>query len=506
VYLLVFDCKGFEKALMENTDKKSQEKAMRKEFTDSVQTWLDQVQARIPGATVMLAASKIDMLKKPETTVPKITETVLRFIKDSEQYRRDGLIEDKRQLLDAYFRSKINTRDGSTRYTDKEIKERVAKVLEGGPFQRGATGPVAQRIKVIDGLLNKRLKLPGHVWPISSLTGKGVPALRQALIDACNKSVFGFLGGLIPESDYKLSELVREERGHISQYVTWDEWRKICVERAGVPEAPTENLRRKYSVLLEPDDEHPNVQASSVGRAARAMLQHELKEAGLSPGGSVVECVERLLKYERDAHVRHSTQFLHQTGDVLWFQDRGVSNFVFLNPQWLVDVVKYLIRHDLSEILEDMEWQEHKEMLQESCGGPSEIDEDGFEAMKARFSDEGLLVRPLLRCLWKDLRGNESVKQTLERLLSIFGVATPVNSSLSTAFVRHFAHSVGRKGEYFNWVHSSEVLKFLLLSLLLLSLLLWLLLFRLGAFVRSFEVFVVVVVVGMVVWLLLFLS
>ena len=84
VYLLVFDCKGFEKALMENTDKKSQEKAMRKEFTDSVQTWLDQVQARIPGATVMLAASKIDMLKKPETTVPKITETVLRFIKDSE--------------------------------------------------------------------------------------------------------------------------------------------------------------------------------------------------------------------------------------------------------------------------------------------------------------------------------------------------------------------------------------------------------------------------------------
>ena len=55
------------------------------------------------------------------------------------------------------------------------------------------------------------------------------------------------------------------------------------------------------------------------------------------------------------ALLRRALAFLRATGEVLYYEDvPALCDTVFIRPQWLVDVMKELVRHDLPDIVADM--------------------------------------------------------------------------------------------------------------------------------------------------------
>lgn len=93
--------------------------------------------------------------------------------------------------------------------------------------------------------------------------------------------------------------------------------------------------------------------------------------------------------------VTHSTQFLHDLGDVLYYPKH---NLVFLRPSFLVDVFKLVIRHD------------HKEATywREEMQSDLNIGEAEFQQWKNLLLEKGQIVPELLNVLWSPLVGNLS--------------------------------------------------------------------------------------------------
>jgi hypothetical protein len=63
-----------------------------------------------------------------------------------------------------------------------------------------------------------------------------------------------------------------------------------------------------------------------------------------SAGGSEhVECRTLLMRFRDDAEILQATQFLHENGTLIHYNDTGLRDLFFLDPQWLCDILASVI-------------------------------------------------------------------------------------------------------------------------------------------------------------------
>ncbi|KAK3604652.1 hypothetical protein CHS0354_007195 [Potamilus streckersoni] len=123
------------------------------------------------------------------------------------------------------------------------------------------------------------------------------------------------------------------------------------------------------------------------------------------------------------------TQYLHETGKILWFQKYpSLEKYVFLRPSWLFDINKCLFRHDLKEKL-----NVDVEDAFKSIG----INQVKFESLKNEFLSQGIIDKEFLRCLFSQLVPIEETSNfqfILKLLMEGFECGYPVTKVSRTEY------------------------------------------------------------------------
>jgi len=125
---------------------------------------------------------------------------------------------------------------------------------------------------------------------------------------------------------------------------------------------------------------------------------------------------------------RRATHFCHDLGDVLFFEK---EDLVFLQPSFLIDTFKYVIRHDHRE---STHWTE--KLL--DCG----ITETQFNLGKELLLQKGELEHWFLKVLWSHFYDNAAepdIVNNLIQLLETFDIATSIEKGgQSTILIPEF--------------------------------------------------------------------
>eukprot|EP01043_Picozoa_sp_COSAG02_P006525 COSAG02_NODE_187_length_30377_cov_3.636271_2_plen_1415_part_00 len=178
-----------------------------------------------------------------------------------------------------------------------------------------------------------------------------------------------------------------------------------------------EDMERYYTELLRKQEaiSHPDFKASFGFDFAWLAERHGRVSA----------------KVRKDHELlRRAMTFLGSTGEVLCPRAQVGSTLaqrVFLRPQWLVDVMREFVRHDLEEQLERF----CAEQRQRGAAAVSSADE--IDSLGRQFLRRGLLHRELLPWLWRDLRpsvvDDEEQMDFLVELMVDLGLLTKVPAS-----------------------------------------------------------------------------
>lgn len=227
-----------------------------------------------------------------------------------------------------------------------KVKARVFKTSRlasrQARFKAGALDRVSKKRKrEFQRLLKTRpVMLNDRIYCVSAQTGAGIDELEAACVEAANPGNFPFFGEELPESDLKLADAVENIR-HDEPVLTWDAYAALA-QKCGVP----------------------------------------------------------------DKHVKNVATGLQRRGKILHFpnDDTSLANLVFTDCQWIVDVLKCVIRHDLV------------------------LDDD--DAMQ-RLATTGIITRPTLHALWRSAGFDIDLLPALEGLLVRFELVVPFDHDRS---------------------------------------------------------------------------
>ena len=112
--------------------------------------------------------------------------------------------------------------------------------------------------------------------------------------------------------------------------------------------------------------------------------------------------------------LHEAIQYLHDTADVLWYQDvPGLSQIVFHKPKILVEILASLYRHDILDFLKF----ENKIFISKG-----RFNHEQFDETVKIFLSTGEISRPLLNCLWFHMNFKNSELNELLELLPLLEV------------------------------------------------------------------------------------
>ena len=111
--------------------------------------------------------------------------------------------------------------------------------------------------------------------------------------------------------------------------------------------------------------------------------------------------------------LRTATSFLHSLGELLYYADTDLADTVFPSPGFLIDMMKYVIRHD------------HQEALRMDSSIVDGMTPADFSAAKQDFLRRGILSHRLLARMWAPLHLPEEQFRVLVQLLEQFEIALP---------------------------------------------------------------------------------
>ena len=106
-----------------------------------------------------------------------------------------------------------------------------------------------------------------------------------------------------------------------------------------------------------------------------------------------------------------ATDLMHKLGELLYYGDTELSSTVFPNPSFLIDMMKYVIRHD------------HEEALRMDPAFVDGMTAAVFAEAKQNFIRRGILSHRLLRRMWAPLGLTDSQFERLVQLLEQFEIA-----------------------------------------------------------------------------------
>ena len=153
----------------------------------------------------------------------------------------------------------------------------------------------------------------------------------------------------------------------------------------------------------------------------------------------ITELFEEILFYDitfvptiDKKHVPHLLNCLHQVGSVLHYSQHSfLRDFVFLTPQFVVDVLKTLYRHDinlLSAVDQGMAHLQH------------DVTDVEFETMKRDLTENGSISMDFLRLMYSHFGFNSHHYELLVNLLFKFDLAYPKCKDHDTH--RHITHLI----------------------------------------------------------------
>jgi hypothetical protein len=85
---------------------------------------------------------------------------------------------------------------------------------------------------------------------------------------------------------------------------------------------------------------------------------------------------------------------LRAPGELLYYEEvPALADRVFIRPQWLVDVMKELVRHDLESVVDGM--------ADSSDGAGAAVADFKLQATAAQFVQTGVVSLDVLQWLWR---------------------------------------------------------------------------------------------------------
>ncbi|XP_031556682.1 malignant fibrous histiocytoma-amplified sequence 1 homolog isoform X2 [Actinia tenebrosa] len=151
-------------------------------------------------------------------------------------------------------------------------------------------------------------------------------------------------------------------------------------------------------------------------------------------------------------------KYLDSVGEIKFYGEIGTDQYsVFLDLQWLCQIVKCLFRHDILEGVGLKYKEEYEEF---------DMEEIKFDQHVEDLIDNGVLSEILLRCIWKELNLDEKEFQKLIKALVRFGLACelPLNQyqekKLLIPWFLHSELSPTAKEEKFPSTPNSDVTEY----------------------------------------------
>ncbi|XP_041349799.1 malignant fibrous histiocytoma-amplified sequence 1 homolog isoform X2 [Gigantopelta aegis] len=158
-----------------------------------------------------------------------------------------------------------------------------------------------------------------------------------------------------------------------------------------------------------------------------------LEERGNTMAVPVMEWDEYAAEISHKFGMKHLidciTQYLHDTGKVLWFSKvPKLKTLVFLRPSWLFDIFRQIFRHDFAD---------KYDYLQEDRFKTAGLSQGKFDRLKQEVLAEGIIDKDFIKaaisnCFSNDL--NNSFQKTLTLLHDAFEIGYPVSKRTKDKF------------------------------------------------------------------------
>lgn len=325
-------------------------------FDCVVQYWIDSIQAHAPGSSIVLIATHADLIPNKTILNAKI-EFCFNRLEEIEKQRRQSL-EDGFSFMASKFIE-------SSPYIEKKLGLKVGKLASNIPLE--------EKLIFARDILHGRKLI--HVFPemerwlrnyITTLDSRPKLPKNKEEIIVCG------LGNIDSNSLKSLTTSVH-------------------------------NVIRINSVS---EKIGPNYFAIS-------KLVRQIKADQVYIGKQkFLDLLKSKMPNLSEEFIWRVVQFLHDIGDLLYYPENDrLSDFVFLQPQWLVDVIKYLIRHDLNK---NLKWKYEMKHL---C--PKAFK---FEEIKDNFLNHGIAEPWFLEQIWLEQKLEQSLIGYLIEFLRKFEI------------------------------------------------------------------------------------
>jgi hypothetical protein len=239
--------------------------------------------------------------------------------------------------------------------------------------------PLGEQLKK---LRHKRLHRPRMLfsYSVSSYTGVGLEKLRDALTAVMeNQRLFPHVGAKVPLNYSMLERLAQEGRTQASGGTEADS--QPDADRAAWETAVTKHVKERASDGLRDVCKKPYVRLDE--------LEEQASKVGMDEG-----------------EVRRALEFLHAAGSVLHYGSDThrsrpwLQNMVFMQPQFIIDAISYVIREPSAKNVNDKVRGNDERIRNLSSADGEALDRylgytEGHGA--------GELSEQLLKQLWQDI-------------------------------------------------------------------------------------------------------
>mmetsp|Transcript_36160 Transcript_36160/g.87460 ORF Transcript_36160/g.87460 Transcript_36160/m.87460 type:complete len:1913 (-) Transcript_36160:67-5805(-) len=406
------------------------DRALERDIDEKVQFWVDCIQSSAPGAAILPVASFDDyfdadggqeanrrceimkqrLLKHEEKRIQGIKDRLKKYV-DSNRAHEEGA-QRLRKLLSSYTRPKlIFGNDGpnsvlrvsGTKYTGFEnLTQRVIDIATGRdkcnmryPIFRGHVGARIphMRLEVRDAVrqMRDRFKVVEWGYFLNQLRQQGLTNaedISDALHFLANIGELSYFGTILPDGQYQIGE----DAGHALRRASYN----------------SINLVAENVDLSDEDDDDDDEPLLSIDDTTLTTTLPSTEDASMTTAADSVV--------------------------------GGLSQFVFLNPRWLVAAVACILRHDL-----DQEIHETKRVLnnQQKVVNRSDSFYEANLNCPVITADDACMLWQAKKFTKKaaerasEYSNNMTLKpfEFLQLLLIRFGVFVPIDLGIDKAFL-----------------------------------------------------------------------
>mmetsp|Transcript_20415 Transcript_20415/g.58580 ORF Transcript_20415/g.58580 Transcript_20415/m.58580 type:complete len:1543 (+) Transcript_20415:321-4949(+) len=423
------------------------EKALDNDIDSKVQYWIDCIRSSVPGAAILFVASHADCFDDGRLGGNVEARRRCQRMKDRILRREERRVHSLRRRL-----LKLESGHRADSPAARRIREllspyRLPKLIfqnRGGPdvvMRISGTadrGFGALRERIINLATGRETECADFRRILSIATG------REASAEAYNYPLFrGHVGSVIPPERLAIRALVREKRVKF-QLLEWQLFMQMAEEELGYRPSDSDlndSLRflSRIGVIcffgeVEGLDDRPHVAAPRLEDDIFYDSSDD-EEAEKDGDFTLAECdVQFPSTSDNRSAAGSSIADLSLQPKFLGLRPGSLSQFIFLNPRWLVLALKLVMRHDLSQHLDGVRSGRASSSKWTRFGRADSFFNASIRCPILRDSDARLLWASNTKLLKSASRAVQGASESpidaftfLEKLLVFFGVFVPID-------------------------------------------------------------------------------